>query len=60
MLKKLLQHIGEYKTDIVLTPIFVILEVVMQINLLNIYLMDMTPCLQAMGLTCLKGKDNFL
>lgn len=31
MLKKLLQHVGEYKRDTILTPIFVILEVVMEI-----------------------------
>lgn len=31
MLKKLLQHVGEYKKDTILTPIFVILEVVMEI-----------------------------
>ena len=31
MLKKLLQHMGEYKKDTLMTPIFVILEVVMEI-----------------------------
>ena len=31
MLKKLLQHVGEYKKDTIITPILVILEVVMEI-----------------------------
>lgn len=31
MLRKLLQHIGEYKKDTIMTPIFVILEVIMEV-----------------------------